>query len=159
MEENQSAGETSVKESGSFLKSLLLVVLALVIGGGLVYGVAKKKPEFLGLPKGSAQIQSEVDSLISEVDKLIVLPADEKPTVVTITDVEKVKDQPFFRNAKNGDKVLIYTNAKKAILYRQSEKKVIEVGAVNINQVSPSASSTPGAVEVGTPQPQASPQQ
>jgi hypothetical protein len=135
-----------------------MVVLALVLGGGLVYGVAKQKPEFLGLPKGSAQVQSEVDALVSEVGKLIVLPADEKPSVATITDIEKVKDQAFFKNAQNGDKILIYTNARKAILYRESEKKVIEVGAVNINQASPSASATPEAAEVEIPQPQASPQ-
>jgi hypothetical protein len=135
-----------------------MVVLALVLGGGLVYGVAKQKPEFLGLPKGSAQVQSEVDALVSEVGKLIVLPADEKPSVATITDIEKVKDQAFFKNAQNGDKILIYTNARKAILYRESEKKVIEVGAVNINQASPSASATPEASEVEIPQPQASPQ-
>ena len=68
---------------------------------------------------------------------------DEKPTVATITDIEKVKDQPFFKNAKNGDRVLIFTNAKKAILYRPTEKRIIEVGAVNINQASPTPAGEP----------------
>ena len=66
--------------------------------------------------------------------KLLALPSDEKPTVATITDVEKLKEQVFFKNAMNNDKVLIYTKAKKAILYRPSENKIVEVGAVNINQ-------------------------
>lgn len=137
------SANSSTNSSSSLFKTLLMILLPLLIGGGLVYGVAKQKPEFLGLPQDSAQVQSDIDSLVTEVGKLIVLPADERPTVATISDVEKVKDQPFFKNAQNGDKVLIYTNARKAILYRESEKKVIEVGAVNINQATPSASASP----------------
>lgn len=114
----------------------------LAIAGVTAYGV-KQYPQVLGLSKGSAQVQAEVDALAAEVGKLIDLPQDEKPTVATVTDIEKVKEQPFFKNAKNGDKVLIYTNAKKAILYRPEEKRIIEVGAVNINQAAP----TPEAEE------------
>jgi hypothetical protein len=64
--------------------------------------------------------------------------------------LEKVKDQPFFKNAKNGDKVLIYTNAKKAILYRPGEKRIIEVGAVNINNQQQDPNATPSAEVVPT---------
>ena len=101
-------------------------------------------PQYLGLTKTSAQVQSEVDSLVSEVGKLIELPTDERPTVATVSDAEKVKTQAFFAKAANGDKVLIYTNAKKAVLYRPSEKRIIEVGAVNINQ-QPQPTGTPEA--------------
>ncbi|KKR63058.1 hypothetical protein A2210_00750 [Candidatus Woesebacteria bacterium RIFOXYA1_FULL_40_18] len=119
------------------------IVVAILLGVGLtVYGI-KLRPEVLGLSKGQAQVQAEVDALVAEVDKLIDLPKDEKPTVATITDIEKVKDQPFFKNAKNGDRVLIFTNAKKAILYRPTEKRIIEVGAVNINQASPTPAGEP----------------
>ena len=125
-------------QGGGFMKGLIfkllqfVLVIALGVGGG-IYS-AQQKPEWFGLSKGQAAIQAEADALVSEVGKLIALPGDEKPTVATITDFEKLKDQVFFANAKNDDKVLIYTNAKKAILYRPSEKRVIEVGAVNINQ-------------------------
>ena len=139
--------EEQAKPAGGFLKTLLLVLAPLLVGGLLVWGIAKQKPELLGLPKGSVEVQTENQLLIDEVGKLIALPTDEKPTIATITDVEKVKDQVFFRNAQNGDKVLIYVNAKKAILYRQSQKKVIEVGPINISQASssPSGSAIPSA--------------
>ncbi len=132
---------------------LLPFVAAFLLGVlGSAY-VIKQKPEVLGLSKGTAQVQAEVDALVAEVGKLIDLPKDEKPTVATVTDIDKVKDQPFFKNAKNGDKVLIYTNANKAILYRPSEKRIIEVGAVNINQGSPSPSPTPTPEGKETPKP------
>jgi hypothetical protein len=79
------------------------------------------------------QVKSENEELLQEVQKLMSLPTDEKPTIATVTDVDAVSDQPFFKSAQNGDKVLIYTNAKKAILYRPKERRIIEVGAVNIN--------------------------
>lgn len=124
------------------LKNIVIVLASLLIGAGSIYFLAKMYPQYLGLPKGNALVQSEIDSLISEVGKLIELPVDEKPTVATVSDAEKVRSQAFFAKAANGDKVLIYTNAKKAILYRPSEKRIIEVGAVNINQ-QPQASGSP----------------
>ncbi len=75
--------------------------------------------------------------LVLEVGKLIELPIGEDPTVATVTDITKLKDQPFFAKAKNGDKVLIYTNARKAILYDPQAKKVIDIAPINIG--SPSA--------------------
>ncbi len=60
------------------------------------------------------------------------LPSGETPTVAAVSDVSKLQGQQFFVNAKNGDQVLIYSNAKKAILYRPSTNKIIEVGPVNL---------------------------
>ncbi len=121
-------------KAAGVLKFAFGTLLVLAVGvGGTAYAITKY-PQVLGLSKGQAQAQAEVDMLVSEVGKLLALPTDEKPTVATITDVEKLKEQVFFKNAANGDKVLIYTKAKKAILYRPTEKKIVEVGAVNINQ-------------------------
>lgn len=82
---------------------------------------------------------AETAKLVAEVGKLIELPK-ETPTIATITDVNKLKDQPFFAKAKNGDKVLIFTNAKKVILYDTVNHKIIDVAPINIG--TPSASQT-----------------
>jgi hypothetical protein len=76
--------------------------------------------------------QTEAQTLISQIGKLTDLPQGETPTVATVTDITKLKDQPFFTNAKNGDKVLIYTTAKKAYLYRPSTNKLINIAPVNL---------------------------
>lgn len=81
-------------------------------------------------PQKAAQEESR--DLITRVGKLIVLPEGEEPTVATVTDTELLKDQPFFVNARQGDKVLIYTNARKAILYSPENDKIVEVAPVNI---------------------------
>ncbi len=131
----ETVNEPKAKGKGlSTLKNLFLILIIFVVGGGVTAYAVTMYPEVLGLSKGQAQAQAEVDTLVAEVGKLLALPMDEKPTVATITDVEKLKEQVFFKNAMNNDKVLIYTKAKKAILYRPSEKKIVEVGAVNINQ-------------------------
>jgi len=62
MEETSTQGQT--QGSSSFFKTLLMILLPLVLGAGIVYAVAKQKPEFLGLPKGAAQVQAEVDMLV-----------------------------------------------------------------------------------------------
>ena len=100
----------------------------------LTVNIAQKRPEIFGLVKGIPILQKEEDELIRQVGELISLPEGEKPSVATVTDEEKLGDQVFFKNAKEGDKVLIYTNARKVILYRPSEDRVVEVGSVNIQE-------------------------
>ncbi|EKD96474.1 MAG: hypothetical protein ACD_24C00031G0002 [uncultured bacterium] len=70
--------------------------------------------------------------LLSEVGKIIELPSNESPTVAVVSDKEKLSGNVFFKNSQNGDKVLIFAEAKKAILYRPSTKKLIEVANINL---------------------------
>ena len=150
---------------GSFLLKLIPYILILALGAGVGIYTVQQKPEIFGLSKGAAAAQAEVDTLVAQVGKLIALPTDEKPTVATVTDASKVKDQPFFAQAQNNDKVLIYQKAQKAILYRPSENRIIEVGAVNINNQAgtptPAPSVTPtakGAKTSATPATSGSPE-
>ncbi|HSW78826.1 MAG TPA: hypothetical protein VLF88_02310, partial [Candidatus Babeliales bacterium] len=92
----------------------------------------KSQKEVKRLSNPTAVAQQEQQQLVAKVSTLTVLPAGETPTVATVTDITKLKDQPFFANAQNGDKVLIYTKAKKAYLYRPSTGKIINIAPVNI---------------------------
>jgi hypothetical protein len=75
----------------------------------------------------SKESGNETQSVIEDLSRIIVLPTDEEPTIATVTNLDTIQDQPFFRNAQIGDKVIIYSRSQKAILYRPSEKKLIEV--------------------------------
>lgn len=120
-----------------------LIVLA-IIGtgaGGYFYYQNQKSQQELHSIRTDPEIlrkaaKQETEKIIDEVGRLIALPEGEEPTVATVTDAEKLKDQPFFAKAKNGDKVIIYTQAKKAILYDPAAKKIVDVAPVNIGTAS-----------------------
>lgn len=95
------------------------------------YNKYQKAKQFVDNP--SLVTQKEVRTLVERVGKLIELP-NETPTMATVSDKEKLKDQPFFTIAENGDKVLIFTQGKKAILYRPSTNKIIEVAPINTGE-------------------------
>ncbi len=92
--------------------------------------------------------QKNTEDLVEKVGKLIMLPTDETPSIATVSDPEKLKkDQPFFANAKVGDKVLIYATARKAIMYSPSENKIVEVAPLLIGNPLPIG--TPVTPEAG----------
>lgn len=68
----------------------------------------------------------ELARITTEISKSLQLP-NEEPNLATVTDKSLLVDQPFFAKAENGDKVLIYRDWGKAILYRPSEKKIIDI--------------------------------
>ena len=80
-----------------------------------------------------AAAEAEKTDLVAKVGKLMTLPTDEAPSVATVTDSTKLAGQPFFAKAQDGDKVLIFTNAKQAILYRPSTDKIVEVMPLSFN--------------------------
>lgn len=85
--------------------------------------------------------QQEVAQLTEKVNKLYNLP-EETPTIATVEDKDKLKDQPFFKDAQNNDKLLMFTNAKQAIIYRETDNKIINSGPIVISDTS-SAENTP----------------
>lgn len=85
---------------------------------------------------------TQVNDILSKVGKLMDLP-NETPTIATVSDVTKLSGQEFFAHAQNGDKVIIFPNAKKAILYRPTTNKIIEVALYNPPSVTPQATESP----------------
>lgn len=79
-----------------------------------------------------ANAEKHVRELVEKVGKHIRLPVDEVPTIATVSDPDRLKDQPFFANAKAGDKALIYTGAKKAYLYDPVADHLIDVAPIKI---------------------------
>ena len=121
--------------------------IVIILGIILIIGVASAPSYYFYNQYQKAQLllknpteaaKEEVRALVAKVGQLLELPQGEEPTVATVSDKEKLKDQAFFAKSENGDKVLIYTNAKKAILYRPSVNKVIDVAPVNIGSPSQS---------------------
>lgn len=123
---------------------VIAVVVLIVLGFGSAYYFYAKYQKIKANPNAETQAaaQAEVSSLVTQVGKLMVLPSDETPTVATVADASKVKDQKFFANAENGDKLLAYTKAMEAILYRPSNNKIISVAPIVINNTTSTASTS-----------------
>jgi len=82
------------------------------------------------LHPSAAASTKQVLQTIDKVGKLVILPTDENPSVVTVSDPAKLSGQKFFAHAKAGDKVLIYNKAGEAILYRPSTNQIVTIAPV-----------------------------
>lgn len=125
---------------------IILIALVAAAGGGYYFMQYQKTQQLLKNPTLAAQV--EVQQVLGAASQLMDLPKDEQPTVATVSDVKKLKDQPFFAKARNGDKVLIYTKAKEAILYDPAANKIVEVAPVNIGAPSGAPTPTPQIIKV-----------
>ncbi len=81
----------------------------------------------------ASQAQASSQRIIQKVGKLYALPGGEEPTVALVQDKEKLKSQSFFDKAQNGDYLLMYSKAKLALIYREKDNKLINVGPISIN--------------------------
>lgn len=133
---------SSLNKAREYIKKNILLILvgAVVLSSGTsVYFYS----QYSGLLQDPNKVaQDEITKLVAQVSKLMVLPEGEIPTLATVSNPDKLKDQAFFAKAKTGDKVLIYTNAKRVILYNPESKRIVEVAPINI-----------GAIATPTPKP------
>ncbi len=84
-----------------------------------------------------ADREAEAKRLVRAVGAHIILPDTEAPTIATVTDPKALEGQEFFVRAEAGDKVLVYPEWKKAILYRPNQDILVEVGPFVMPEVPP----------------------
>jgi len=111
------------------LSTLVFAILFIVAISGAVYFYMQNR----SLKNPNAGQEKQLEQTIAVVSKIMVLPTDETPTLATVSDPEKLRDQAFFAKAQKGDKVLIYSKSKKAILYSVSQNKILEVSPYSTN--------------------------
>jgi len=146
----------AVKVSRKNLPIVIAVAVGVIIAGIAVVryvGIAQELSKIKTDPAKVAQItQEEQRKLVEEVGKIIALP-DETPTVATVSDAEKLRNQPFFSNAQNGDKVLIFTQTKKAYLYRPGDHKIIDVAPITFDATAAAGTTNITGEPLATPTP------
>ena len=120
----------------------VVIVLLVVLIGFLVYKYIHSQNEVKRLSNPQESAREETRQLTFKVGRLVEIPNNETPTIATVSDASKLKDQPFYAKAQNGDKVLIFNQARRAYLYRPSTDKVIELAPINIGN---NTSSQPAA--------------
>jgi len=137
-----------------FVLPILFISLLVIIGGIFFVHRSYFNPE--AVTKREAEHQrAENKDLLAELGKLIILPQEE-PLIYQIDDPELlVSEQPFFVGAEAGDKLIIYPNSAKAIIYSRTRKMIVNVGPVTFDEgqgsgagmepLSPPPSTTPSS--------------
>lgn len=87
---------------------------------------------FSGSPSEEEVAAKTTEKVVNKAGALFELPKEEEPTVAQIQDKSKLEDQEFFDKAQDGDYLLVYEQAKIALIYRESSDKLINVGPVDL---------------------------
>ena len=106
---------------------VFIAIIAICFGAFFYLKLNKIKIE-------DARKAKELSTLVSKVSLLYLFPEGETPTVATVSDPKLLKDQSFFSNSEKGDSVLLFLKAGKAVLYRPSINKIIEIVSIQDNQ-------------------------
>lgn len=136
--------EETLKTKRTLPVNIILAVLLLMAVGSASYFYYQYRNT------NSVKEAKEIENLTEEISRTFLLPEGEIPTLATVTDKEKLAGQPFFQKSENGDKVLIYSQSGRAVLYRPSLKKIVDITSVNINpqtaqNTPPAQTTTPGS--------------
>ncbi len=107
-------------------------VIGMLVGAGTFYSWNKYVVKS-SVDVASQMEQAQVKELVAKVGKLIVLPTGEDPVVNVINDAAAlIKDQVFYKGAQNGDVILVYQKALKAILYSPERNIIVNVGPIYV---------------------------
>lgn len=87
-------------------------------------------------------IRQKNAEIIASAAKQIALPSGEEPVLATVSDRDKLQNQDFFKQAQNGDKILLFPKHKKVFLYRPSLDRVIAQAPLIYQDGSTDASAT-----------------
>lgn len=105
---------------------LFVSLLAAGLFGAYKYGYKPylDKKNAVAAPMTETVSSDPAVQLANTLGKSFDLPS-ETPLLVTVQDASKVNSNPFFAKVQSGDQVLYYQNAKVAVLYRPTTKKMI----------------------------------
>lgn len=137
-------------KKGNKMLLVVIIVILILAGGYIFYTRNKNVPgttsdtdsqgaSVAGATRGEEALLAEA---IEKVGKLIAVPEGESPVLLTVSDPEQLRGQPFFDTSKVGDQVLIYQKAGKAFLYDPVANKILEVATVGFEtsrEISPTA--------------------
>jgi hypothetical protein len=117
-----------------------VVVVVVVIAGYFGYNAYQARQASPEVQQ--AKLQEEKNEILQKVAALTQVP-EEEPVLFTVNDANLLKSQQaFFKDAENGDVLLVYQSSSKALIYRPSSNKIINAGPVSFQQPQSGAKET-----------------
>lgn len=78
---------------------------------------------------------NNIQVVTARLSKHMQLPTSEKPSLMaTVTDTSALKT-PFLKEAKNGDKIIVYEKARRVIIYRPSTDRIVDIGPIELSNI------------------------
>lgn len=107
---------------------LITILVALLVVGGIgLWWYVQKRTE--------AGMSTQQKSVVEQVARIFVLPTDEKPAILTVVNKDEITSAFLQGKVEDGDKVLIYQQNQKVIIYRPSLDKIIDAGPAVVDDV------------------------
>lgn len=94
--------------------------------------------------------QREAVNLAYRISDTVAVPAGEIPGLATVTDVSKLNRGGVLAGAENGDKLLLFYESGRVVVYRPSIHKVISVGPMILDASAAQVKGTRIVVRNGT---------
>lgn len=117
-----------------------IIILFFIVAGIVLVGFFYQ--DNISYQNPDTILDGEAKIIFDKVDKLAQVPQNETPTIAKVSNPELLKDQAFFAEAKKGYVVLIFSNAKKAVLYDPIENKIINMTTINLGDTKKPVSPT-----------------
>lgn len=128
----------------------ILFILLLIAIGGFSYYFYKynvvSKNAVVDSQQKAEEAKKKTDEVVNMVSKLMVVKDSTNAVLATIADKSKLEGQKFFESAENGDDLILFPNMQKAVIYRPSINKIIDIGPFNPNAQA-STSTAPAVVK------------
>ncbi len=126
-----------------FTRKSILYLLLLILAIGFLYYYSQYR-KLSSTPDAIAK--DKTVEIIKKISQLAIVPDDPNAVLASVTDVSKLKNEKFFANAQNGDYIVLFPSAMKAILYRPSINKIVEIGPLSSGQQPQVSTSTTQSV-------------
>lgn len=100
---------------------IIAAILVMLVVGGIFFLMSKSE-------------DAQNAKWIKRASRHLLLP-EEKPALVEIKDsTQLIQEQPFYQGTIDGDILLIFTEAKKAVIYSPSRDIIINAGPIYAGQ-------------------------
>ncbi|MFA5211147.1 MAG: hypothetical protein WC414_01415 [Patescibacteria group bacterium] len=114
---------------------LIIIIVTFLIGSAIFFYFDNNEQEE-NIEKNKEQNKEQIenenkeesDDVLKKISKLFDAP-EEVPIISRISDINQpALKQAFFAGAENGDYLLIYKEAGKAVLYSAKKNKILNMG-------------------------------
>jgi hypothetical protein len=121
---------------------IIVTIIAILSAGNLYFYLELQKEKQNNVDVTSSEsietpeTEEEKFELAMDIQQkfaqVYLLPLDDSPTIINITDADllRAKDPIFYENARNGDKIIILSAKKLVFIFREEEKKLINVAPI-----------------------------